>query len=181
MGDAEIGVAAAGNERSHSLAQAVKRGVRPERRHLAGDFEAEHIGYAGRRRVISLALVDVGPIDARGFDPNENLPRPRVGARARLDLQRLRTAGAGRDNDAHALSLVSHVNLSPASAAAVTRAAGPISSIADRGGRRPILRRRGAKRRKRLGAGGERSQIQIAAGIDQIGQNAFGKAESADH
>ena len=147
---------------------------------LAGDFEAEHIGHAGRRRVISLALVDVGPIDARGFDPNENLARPRVRARARLDLQRLRTAGAGRDNDAHALSLVSHVNL-PRVGGRSLSGGRPVSSIADRGGRRPILRRRGAKRRKRLGAGGERSQIRIAAGIDQIGQNAFGKAESADH
>ena len=48
VGDAEIGVAAAGNERSHSLAQTVKRGVRPERRHLAGDFEAEDVSDAGR-------------------------------------------------------------------------------------------------------------------------------------
>ena len=180
MRDAEIGIAAAGDEGRDSLAQPVKPGVGPERHDLAGDFEAQHIGNAGGRRVISLALVNIGPIDARGFDANENLPRARVRARTHLDLQRLGTARPSRNHGAHALTLASHVNVSRAWPAAMVSAAGSVSSIANRGGGRPILRRGGAKRRKRLGAGGERREIGIAARIDQIGQNPFGKAEGAD-
>ena len=70
MGDAIIGVAAAGDQRRHPRADAVNPGVGPQRRHFAGDLEAEHVGHAGRRRIVALALMDVGAIDACGFDSN---------------------------------------------------------------------------------------------------------------
>ena len=96
MRDAVVGVAAAGNQRRDARAQAVNSGVRSERHHLAGDFQPKHVGDAGRRRVMSLALVDVGSIDARGFDPNENLARPPgPGGGASRISQRLRTARWG--------------------------------------------------------------------------------------
>ena len=68
MGDAIVGVAAARDQRRHLRAEAVNPGVRPERRHFPGDFQAEHVGHAGRRRIVALALMDVGAIDACGFD-----------------------------------------------------------------------------------------------------------------
>ena len=60
MGDAIIGIAAAGDQRAHPCAEAVNPSVRSKRDDFAGDLEAEHIGHAGRRGIVALALVDIG-------------------------------------------------------------------------------------------------------------------------
>ncbi len=111
MGDAIIGVTAAGNQRRDARAKAMNPGVRSERHDFPGDFQAEHVGHAGRRRVVALALMDVRSIDARGFHANQNLAFSRNRAGAHLNFQRLRTARAGRDHGAHPLALLSQLTL----------------------------------------------------------------------
>ena len=111
MGDAIIGVAAAGDQRRNVSAEAVNPGVRSKRDDFAGNFQAEHISHAGRRRIVALALMDIRSVDACGFDPNQNLALRRNRTRAEFNLERLRTARAGRDNCAHSLPLIGHLTL----------------------------------------------------------------------
>ena len=111
MSDAIVRVAAPGDQRRHLCAEAVNPRVRPKRRHFPGNFQTEHVGHPGRRRIMALALMDIGPIDACGFDSDQNLALARNGTRAELNLERFRTARAGRDNGAHFLCLVSHATL----------------------------------------------------------------------
>jgi hypothetical protein len=59
--------------------------------------------------MVALALMDVGSIDARGVDSDQNLALCRNWTRTQLNLQRLGTARARRDNGAHPFALVSHV------------------------------------------------------------------------
>ncbi len=108
MGDAKIGIAAAGNQSRHASAKAVNPRVRSKRHDFAGDFQAEHIRHTGRRRIVALALMDIGSVDAGGFHPDQNLALLRNRTRAHLDFERFGTARAGRDNGAHALALISH-------------------------------------------------------------------------
>src|SRR5260370_539293 len=82
------------------------------------------------------------------------------------------TAGAGRDDCAHALALISHVML-PASVRPLS-ALGSLSSIADCRSDRPILRWSGAKGGKRFGASAERAEIGIAAGLHEVAKNGLG-------
>jgi hypothetical protein len=126
---------------------------------------------------VALALMDVGSIDARRFDSDQNLALGRNWTWAQLNLQRLRTARTRRDNDAHPFALVSHVTLPHCDR--IASAASGISSIGDRGGGRPILRRSGAKRRKRFGAAAESAEIGIAARLHDVRQKGVGKPEGA--
>src|ERR1700722_7760133 len=114
MGDAKIGIAAAGDQSRHASAEAVTPRVRSKRDDFAGDFQAEHISYARRGRIVALALMDIGSVDAGGLASDQNLALRRNRTRAHLDFERLRTARAGRDNCAHSLAVISHVML-PAS------------------------------------------------------------------
>jgi hypothetical protein len=60
---------------------------------------------------VTLALMDIGAVDACGFDSDQNLALRRNGTRAQLNFERLRAAWAGRDNCAHSLALISHLTL----------------------------------------------------------------------
>ena len=66
----KLGVAAARQQRGDPVADLPARGIRTDRDHLAGDFEAEDLGCPRWRRIASLALDDVGAVDARRADPN---------------------------------------------------------------------------------------------------------------
>ena len=65
--DAVFGIAAAGEERGHRVADAKARRAGAERRHLAGDLQPGNVGRsAGRRRVTAEPLQHVRPVDAGG-------------------------------------------------------------------------------------------------------------------
>lgn len=104
----------------------------------------------------------------RGADFTYRFP-----AIAEVDL--VQPAGASgrvwRDNSAHPLVLVSHATLPHSKRTA--------SSIADCRGGRSILRRSGAKRGKRFGAGAESAENAIAARLHDVRQNGVGEAEGA--
>ena len=108
VGEAIFGVAAAGNERRDPRAERVTRRARPERGHLAGDLQAENVRCAGRRRIDALALEDVGPVDARRLDLDEDFARARDRARPGLKLENLRPAGSGREDRAHGFGQFGH-------------------------------------------------------------------------
>ncbi len=80
----ELGIAAAGDECDHGIADGVSRRVGSKGRDLAGDLQAEHVGRAGWRRVVALALGDVRPVDAGSVDTDENLAVAGRGQRAAL-------------------------------------------------------------------------------------------------
>ena len=77
---------------------------RPERRNDARDFEAEQVGGAFGRRVETLALQHVGPVDAGGFDLDQDLARARLRApAARAGTSTSGPPGARRLDDGHGL------------------------------------------------------------------------------
>ena len=76
---AVFGIAAARRQRADPVADAPALHARADGRHLAGDLEAGQVGGAGRRRIGALALQHVGPVDAGGAHPDQDLAlaRPR--------------------------------------------------------------------------------------------------------
>ena len=74
--EAIFGIAAADDQRHDLVAVLPARDVIAQRDHLAGDFEPGNIGRALGRRIKSLPLHHVGPVDARGGDFHQNLARP---------------------------------------------------------------------------------------------------------
>ena len=78
--DAIFGIAAAGDQRADLLPEQ-RFGAWPGRDHRSGDFEAEDVGRARRRRIEPAALEDVGAVDPRRGDLDQHFARP--GARHR--------------------------------------------------------------------------------------------------
>src|SRR5688572_30763035 len=83
-------VPAARQQRGNLVTDRPPRGIRTDRGDLARDFEAEYPGCPRWRRIASLALDDVGAVDARRADPNEYLAGSRYRCRDLLDAQRRR-------------------------------------------------------------------------------------------
>ena len=75
-----LGVAASRNQRADQIALRPARRLTVEHRTNAGhgsrELEAGNVRCAGRRRVTSLTLHQVGPVHARRVDPDEDLVRP---------------------------------------------------------------------------------------------------------
>ena len=94
----EAGIAAAIDQRADVIAKLEPRRAGPKRRNNAGDFEAEQIGGALGRGIETLALQHVGPVDAGGFDLDQDLVRPPAAAPAarRGPTHRVRQAHAPR-------------------------------------------------------------------------------------
>ncbi len=122
MRDAIFGIAAAWNKRRHACAFGVKRSLRSPRHDFARDFESEHVACARRGLIIALTLQDVGPVDARGPDFDEDFAFARKRPRAHLQLEHVRAARPGGDDCAHRLDLIGHVMVLPASRAAILSA-----------------------------------------------------------
>ena len=66
-------VAAAREERADRIADRPAAHVRAERGDDAGDFETGNVGRARRRRILAEALQQIGAIDARGRDVDQDL------------------------------------------------------------------------------------------------------------
>ena len=168
------------NRRRGPARSRVRRGgepsVRSKRDDLAGDLEAEHIGHAGRREIAALPLMDVGPIDACGFDSTRTSPSEGTGH----ERSRISSASGPPGRGATIARILS---VGSATGAPSFRpycfTSRPISSIADRGGRGSILWRRGAKCRKRFRPGPESSEIGVAAGLHDVGQQRVVEAKGA--
>ena len=67
-----LGIAAAGHQRAHRLADQFGRDILANRHDLTGDFEAENRGRAGRRRIGALALQHIGPVDPGSRHPDQH-------------------------------------------------------------------------------------------------------------
>src|SRR5436190_24158947 len=74
-------VAAADHERHHLVADLPARHAVAERDHLARDLEARNVRRAFRWRIKTLALHDIGPVDAGGGDLDQNFSRAGRGNR----------------------------------------------------------------------------------------------------
>ena len=74
VSEAIFGVAAADHQRHDRVAQLpAARLPAPQRYDLAGNLQPRNVGGARRRRVETFALHDIGPVDARGRDLNQDL------------------------------------------------------------------------------------------------------------
>jgi len=67
-----FGVAAAGQQCADLIAHMPAADAVTGLDHFAGDFEAENLGGAGRRRIEAGALGEVWPVHARRFDADEH-------------------------------------------------------------------------------------------------------------
>ena len=77
----ELGVAAAAEQREHPLASLETGDAWSDVLDDPGRFEPEHRRLAGRRRVVALALDDIGPVHRRRRHADQHLPvRRRAGA-----------------------------------------------------------------------------------------------------
>ena len=78
----QLRLAAAADDRHHTLAHREALGPRPERCHLAGELEAGDVRWrAGRRGIQAAPLHHVGPVQPRRTNLDEHLPRARRGDR----------------------------------------------------------------------------------------------------
>ena len=73
INDGALGIAATGQQRHRAIADAPASYLGADGRDFAGTFEAENGGGAGRRRVKSLALHEVGAVERRTFDLDEQI------------------------------------------------------------------------------------------------------------
>ena len=94
----ELGVAAATKKRHHALAGHERRAALQD---LAGDFQAEDLGFTGRRRIAAHPLQQVGPVDSGGADAHEQVAGSRLRIGHVAELQHLGTAGRLDDDGAH--------------------------------------------------------------------------------
>ena len=79
--DAIFGIATAGHERADLLADHLL-GSGAGSHHVAGDFQAEDVGCSRRRRIMAVPLENVGAVDARRGDLDQDLVRPWLAASA---------------------------------------------------------------------------------------------------
>ena len=88
-----FGIAAAGHQRHHRIANLEPRRAAAERHDMAGDFQARKVGGALGRRIAALALQHVGPIDAGRCDRDQDLALERMGHRPLDRFEHIRSAG----------------------------------------------------------------------------------------
>ena len=70
-----FGIAAAGNQRADPVAGLPARDAFADGFDLAGDFKAQRVGRARRRRIAAGALDKVGTVYPRRVNPDQNLSR----------------------------------------------------------------------------------------------------------
>jgi hypothetical protein len=98
----KLGVAAAGQQRHDAIAAREIGDAFADRLHGARCVETENRRFAGRRRIVTLALQDVGPIHGSGRHADEHAARCR-GRRFRLaDAQHVGAAEAVLQHRFHA-------------------------------------------------------------------------------
>ena len=101
-----FGIAAAGEQSRHPVADGPAGDLGAEPLDGAGDLESGNLGGPGWGIVESASLQQVGPIDAGGMDADEDLIGGDVGSRFVGDLQDLGVTGGGDRDSAHASTLV---------------------------------------------------------------------------
>jgi hypothetical protein len=79
---AVLGVPAAVRQRAHPVPGLPHADRRAAGRDFARDLEARQVGRIRRHGIQPHALQDVGPVDARGGHPDQDLARARLGPRA---------------------------------------------------------------------------------------------------
>src|SRR5258708_19963559 len=92
VGDAVLRVAAAADQSGHLIAFFPACASGAARHDDAGNFKPRYVGNPWRRRVHAHALGDVGTVDPRGDDLDENLARAGLWQRALLRTERLGSA-----------------------------------------------------------------------------------------
>jgi len=97
----QLRVAAAGEQRAHFVADVPAGNRITECLDGPGDLHAEVGRGAGRWRVVALPLQDVGAIQRRGSDPNQDLTRTCNRIVDLLNFEDVRTAGLSDDDCAH--------------------------------------------------------------------------------
>src|SRR5258708_743209 len=98
VGDAVLRVAAAADQGGHLIAFFPACAPGAARHDDAGNFKPWYVSNPWRRRVHAHALGDIGTVDPRGDDLDENLARAGLWHRALLRNERLRSA-CGCDAD----------------------------------------------------------------------------------
>ena len=100
-GDADLGLddglggaGPTGDQRHHPVAGCETVDAVADLDDLACQFQPQHIGDAGGRGIIALALHGIGAVDARGMDPHAHLARAGTRQGAGNDLQHFGAAGA---------------------------------------------------------------------------------------
>ena len=93
MRDAIFGIAAANHQRANLVADFPVRHARSQRDDLTRDLQSGNIRRALWRRIQTLALHDIGPVDARGGNLDQNFACARRGHRALFGNKHLRSAG----------------------------------------------------------------------------------------
>ncbi len=96
-----LGIAAAGYQRRHVIADGKRGDGLTAGDDFAGDLQAENIGDAGRRRIAAAALRDVRPIDAGRCHLDQDLVGSWHRRRALHHLQHLGTAWLAGDDGGH--------------------------------------------------------------------------------
>ena len=99
--DAVLRIAATGNQRHHLVAELVLAGACADRDDFACNFKAGQIAGAGRRRIRTGSLRDVGTIDACGYHLDQDFARPGAGHRAGFGQKHLRAAGLADADHGH--------------------------------------------------------------------------------
>src|SRR5690606_19338635 len=99
-GDA-LGVAAAGQQRADLVALRQVRHALADGRDDAGALQPEHLGRAGRRRIVALALQEVGAVDAGGGDLDDDLAGSGLGRGDVGDDEALGSSGLFHDHGSH--------------------------------------------------------------------------------
>jgi uncharacterized small protein (DUF1192 family) len=107
-GEAIFGIAPAGDERAHRLAEERRIDALPQRGHGSGYLQTGNRGRAGRGRIEALALHHIRPVHARRGDPDQQLARAGVRHRPLDGHEHLGTAGLGRIDRLHHLSKLNH-------------------------------------------------------------------------
>ena len=107
-GDRVFRVAAAVHERADPVTRRKLPGIFAPVHDRARHFEADMRARAGRRRILALALGDIGAVHAGRLDPDQHLvgPRPRHGPGRRA--QHFGAAGALGLDEGHGLRQVRH-------------------------------------------------------------------------
>src|SRR6185312_2325400 len=77
--------------------------------YMSRDLEARNVGRARRRRIHTLALHDVGTVDAGGGHFDQYLSLTRLRHRAHAGLQHIRLAGFGDFDRRHGVGKIGHV------------------------------------------------------------------------
>jgi hypothetical protein len=111
VNDRIIRIAAARHQGHDRGADGISRGVRAGGRHVAGDFEPEDVGSAGRRGIAALALNYVRAIHARHLHADQDFALLWLGNGTLDHLQDVRPAAAFGDDCPHHVRKLPHFSL----------------------------------------------------------------------